>query len=75
MSFELYLVAPDTLQELHKQHVNVVSKYDSIQDRSTGRQEDYYTEYKISLQQKIIQMTPRIQYPNQEQRKPCRLTK
>ena len=49
MLFELYLVAPDTLQELHEEHVNVVSKYDSIQDGSTGRQEEYSTEYKISL--------------------------
>ena len=49
MLFELYLVAPDTLQELHEEHVNVVSKYDSIQDGSTGRQEEYYTEYEISL--------------------------
>ena len=47
--FELYLVAPDTLQELHKEHVNVVSKYDFMQDGSTGRQEEYSTEYKISL--------------------------
>ena len=26
MLFELYLVAPDTLQELHKEHVNIVSR-------------------------------------------------